>query len=160
MDSILHSLSWDFGAPLIERQNVFSLCITVANEMLIGMSQQKFIQGTAHFHWSGPLISLLLPWEGHVWGSLWQFERHRDHSQIAPVTLADSQVTSIHVWKASQDQESWSGCVCYQLSVVYHGELWWFVIQQQVTERSSDSYSITPSPETKESTALQGYCKD
>ena len=61
MDSILNSLSWDFGAPLIERQNVFSLCITVANEMLIGMSQQKFIQGTAHFHWSGPLISLLLP---------------------------------------------------------------------------------------------------
>ena len=159
MDSIFHPLSWDFGAPLIERQNIFSLCITVANERLIGMSQQKLIQGTAHFHWSGLLISLLLPWEGHVWGSLWQFERHMEQSQIAPVTLADSQATSIPVWKASQDQESCSRFVCYQLSVVYHGELWLFVTQQQVTERSSDSYNM-PSPEKKESTASQVYFKD
>ena len=50
MGPILHPLSWDFGVPPIERQSVFSLYISVANEVLIGVSQQRFIKGTARFH--------------------------------------------------------------------------------------------------------------
>lgn len=91
-------------------------------------------------------------------GSLWPFERHVEQSRTAPVTLADSQAPlylcgyPAKIWRAAPDA-SVINCP------VYHGELQLFVTQQRVTKRSSDSYNM-PSPEKKESTASQGYCKD
>ena len=81
-----------------------------------------------------------------------------EQSQTAPVTLADSQAPlylcgkPAKIWRVAPDA-SVINCL------VYHGELWLSVTQQQVTKRSSDSYNM-PSPGKKESTASQGYCKD